>query len=134
MAGTAHWGSAGMSSKECAGFWPRRARDHPSFSYPPHSPLAPSLLDVNARVCRFKVQLTLHSARPLVGGLTVTTGAAPNRLAMLDGMCSSWVGPLVVAVWLPVLAPGVASARNHTDLAVVEDEVRALFDRSSLRL
>ncbi len=80
--------------------------------------------------CRFTVQLALHSARPQVGGLTVTTGTAPNRLAMVDGMCASWVGPLVVAVWLPVLAPGVASSKNYTDLATVELDVQALFDRS----
>ncbi len=83
---------------------------------------------------RFKVQLALHSARPQVGGLTVTTGAAPNRLAMLDGMCSSWVGPLVAAIWLPVLAPGVASRKNYTDLAVAEREVQAVFDRYDLCL
>ena len=90
------------------------------------------MLDASPR--RFKVRLALYSARPQVGGLTVTTGAAPNRLAMLDGMCSSWVGPLVVAVWLPILVPGVTSTKNYTNLAMVEAEVQAVFDRSDLRL
>jgi len=42
--------------------------------------------------CRLKVQLALHRARPRVGGLTVSTSAALIRMAMLDGMGSSWVG------------------------------------------
>ena len=83
---------------------------------------------------RFKIPLALHSAHPPVGGLTVTTAATPNRLAMLDGMCSSWVGPLVVAVWLPIPAPGVGKPRNYTDLAALESEVQAVFDRCDLRL
>ena len=52
---------------------------------------------------------------------------------MLDGMCSSWVGPLVVAVLLPILAPGVSATQNYSDLATVESEVQAVFDRSDLR-
>ncbi len=48
----------------------------------------------------------MYSARPRVGGLTITTGGAPNRLAMLDDLCATWVGPLVVAVWVPVLVKG----------------------------
>ena len=72
----------------------------------------------------------MHSARLRVGGLTITTGGAPNRLAMLDDLCATWVGPLIVALWVPVLAPGVDSERNVTDLAAAEADIRALFDRS----
>ena len=79
---------------------------------------------------RFKVELALHSARRRVGGLTATTGATPNRLGMLDEMCSSWIGPLVVAVWVPVAAAGVKLEGNYTDLAVVLNETRGIFDRS----
>ena len=53
---------------------------------------------------RFTVQVALFSRRPRVGGLTVVTSGADNRLAMLDGMCATWVGPLAVAILLPVLA------------------------------
>ena len=63
----------------------------------------------------------------------MTTGTAPNRLTMLDGMCGSWVGPLVAAVWLPILAPGVASLKNYTDMAAVKREVQAVFDRCGPR-
>ena len=79
---------------------------------------------------RFKIQLTLHSGRKRTGGLTVTTSAAPNRVHMVDGLCASWAGPLVVAVWVPVLAAGVKSAGNYTELAAVESEVRDIFGRS----
>ncbi len=81
---------------------------------------------------RFKVEAAMYSARTRVGGLTITTGGAPNRLAMLDDLCATWVGPLIVAVWVPVIAPGAKSERNVTDLAAVEANIRALFDRSAL--
>ena len=53
---------------------------------------------------RFTVQATLFSRRPRVGGMTIVTSGAANRLFMLDTICATWVGPLAVAILLPVLA------------------------------
>ena len=52
------------------------------------------------------MEVALFSARPRVGGLTVVTSGAANRLFMLDATCAAWVGPLAVAVLLPVLPSG----------------------------
>ena len=49
--------------------------------------------------------MALFSNRPRVGGLTIVTSGAANRLDMLDTMCAAWVGPLAVAILLPILAP-----------------------------
>ena len=65
---------------------------------------------------RFTVQMALFSRRPRVGGLTVVTSGAENRLSMLDAMCATWVGPLAVAILLPVLAaPGDGEPGENGD-------------------
>ena len=42
-----------------------------------------------------------------MGGLTVVVSGALNRLHMVEATCAGWVGPLAVAVLLPVLPTGV---------------------------
>ncbi len=58
--------------------------------------------------------MALFSERPRVGGLTIVTSGAANRLNTLDTMCAAWVGPLAVAILLPVLHPS-ADPRDVTD-------------------
>ena len=53
------------------------------------------------------------SGRPRVGGLTIVTSGAANRLFMLDAMCADWVGPLAVAILVAVLD----TAAEHHDAA-----------------
>ena len=54
----------------------------------------------------------MFSTRPRIGGLTVVTSGAINRLYMLDTMCANWVGPLAAAVLLPVLPPGTKRGKG----------------------
>ena len=85
---------------------------------------------------RFKVEVALFSARPRLGGLSLTTGVNTNRSYMLDGLCATWAGPLIAVVWHPVLSASSgngtgANASDGPDVAMVKKDVRDLFDRSA---
>lgn len=77
---------------------------------------------------RFKVETALLSARPRVGGLTVVVSGALNRLHMVEATCAGWVGPLAVAVLLPVLPPDVQNAED-ADGHVPGAALRSLMPR-----
>ena len=55
-------------------------------------------------VRRLKVEAVYHSSHPRPAGLTVTSLVSMERLQRLEGLCASWAGPLVAAVYLPLVA------------------------------
>ena len=84
-------------------------------------------LPMCAQLCRLQLRLLLLSklARP-ERGITMMLTATPDRLHMLDDLCSSYPGPLSVALYVSIRADGPQAAGSF---AVATEAATAVFER-----
>ena len=71
---------------------------------------------------RLTLELALFSSAPQSLNVTVVTALSAGRLHMLEGMCTSWQGPLSAAVY-----QGVHEGSEPAAMEEVKSAVQNLF-------